>query len=260
MFSIKSTSGVLIVLFGTLLAADSIFAETYFKKPYLEFSVGGTALNAQSASGALTTIQPGQANIYSNLIGRMEQENTFGPVLNLAAGAAITDIVRAALSVSYFQEDQVVRSMATEPGDASSGHNSTTSYLNAQTWLFMANLYADFGSYLSLVPPHVKPYVGAGIGLANNRLGNQFTFVDGNGVRGVARPNSRNDFAYRLMAGINFNISRRCLFQVQYAFVYAGRYVSGTTGYAPGVTFRAIPYKFPIYANQFSLGLQYFLA
>lgn len=251
----KSSFIPLLVLSGFFTAASAMPAMTV--KPYIGFSAGGTTQLSQSSHGALTTMPSGSSTFYSNLYGHMQQENTFGPVFNLEGGVYLNDIFRTSLSVSYFQSDEMVRSMATSVTDGT-GNGTTTSYFSAKTWLFMANVYANFGSLLPLISPHTQPYVGLGLGVANNELGNQKTYFDGSGIDGVSFSNSSRNFAYKLMAGVNYNLTEHLLFNLQYAFLHAGNYVNGKTGAATNVSFVTTKtYTFPIYANQFTAGLVY---
>lgn len=257
MLSLKKIAFIpLFLLFESAIATHAMTPAS-FNHPYIGISIGGSTMLAQSAHGTLATLVPGDSPFYSNLYGHIQQENALGPVANLEAGFYLNNVFRAALALSYFQADMMARAMATGVDDLA-GNGTTTSYFSAKTWLFMANFYANIGCLFPLISPHIQPYLGLGLGVANNKLGNQTTYYDGIGISGVSYSNSTKHFAYKLMAGISYDLTQNLLFNLQYAFLYAGNYESGRTGSATDVTFvsnRTL--KFPIYENQLSVGFIY---
>jgi opacity protein-like surface antigen len=100
-------------------------------------------------------------------------------------------------------------------------------------WLFLANAYADLGTWWC-----VTPFVGAGVGTArvsinnftDNGLNNaQPTFVGGPPIASAltAANGSQWNFAWALHAGLAYKISQNATLELAYSYVNLG---TGTTG------------------------------
>jgi opacity protein-like surface antigen len=100
-------------------------------------------------------------------------------------------------------------------------------------WLFLANAYADLGTWWC-----VTPFIGAGVGTArvsinnftDNGLNNaQPTFVGGPPIASAvsAANGSQWNFAWALHAGLAYKISQNATLELAYSYVNLG---TGTTG------------------------------
>ncbi len=254
----KNIVSLSVMLIASLAGSAFAMTPANFKHPYVQISGGGSAFIAQSAHGRLLTYDElGVLQADDNLFSQFQQQNAFGPALNLSAGFNLNEIFRVALQLSYFQADTYARTMVTA---FNSNDGTTTSYCSAKTRMLTANLYANLASLLPLVSDHTQPYLGLGLGGASNELGKQATYYDGLGASGVSFSHSQRSFAYKLMAGLNYSVTQHGLFNIEYAFVHAGNYVTGSAGQsiAAGVTFvEPQTLKFPIYANQLTVGFIY---
>jgi opacity protein-like surface antigen len=244
----------------TLTLSSYGYAGIAWQHPYIQVNVGGNAALAQSSHSNLFTYDnTGVLQDISSLYGRSQQENAFGPAVNLALGFSINQFLRTAISLSYFQSAQNVRSFITL-SDLSAGGTSTT-YYSASTWMGLVNLYLQLNPFFHSLSDTTQPYIGAGLGIANNRMGTQTTYYDGLGLQGASAANSSRNFAYKLMAGINYALLQHFLFNAEYAFVSAGSLTSARTGSTEGFTFYSSnPYEFQVYTNQITAGFVYEIA
>ncbi len=183
------TSKWIIRLFSSacaLVISSSSYASFAWQHPYIQINVGGNAALAQSSHGNLYTYDDtGDFQELSALYGRSQQENAFGPVINLAVGVSLNEYLRTAISLSYFQSAQVVRSYIVL-SDLTAG-GSSTSYYSARTWMGLINLYLQLRPFFNSLSETTQPYLGAGLGVANNEMGSQNTYYDGLGYMVTAQ-------------------------------------------------------------------------
>jgi opacity protein-like surface antigen len=94
-------------------------------------------------------------------------------------------------------------------------HSSVKSYT------LMANAYKDFGNFGGLTP-----YVGAGVGLAYNRMDE--TYFTGNPFL-TSRIQKNDDLAlaWSLMAGVGYQVSDRAVLDFGYRYMDLGKVTSG---------------------------------
>jgi opacity protein-like surface antigen len=94
-------------------------------------------------------------------------------------------------------------------------HTSVTSYT------MMFNAYKDLGNYGGFTP-----YVGAGVGVAYNRLDD--TYFTGNpNLTGRIQGHDDLAFAWSLMAGVGYQLSDRAVLDVGYRYMDLGKVNSG---------------------------------
>ena len=102
-----------------------------------------------------------------------------------------------------------------QPAGVDPLHTSVTTYTA------MFNAYKDIGSFGG-----VTPYVGAGVGLAYNRL--EETYFTGNPfLLGRIQKNDDLAFAWSLMTGIGYQLSDRAVLDVGYRYLDTGKATSG---------------------------------
>ncbi len=125
------------------------------------------------------------------------------------------------------------------------GGNSTDEYSGSKSeWLFLANAYADLGTW-----QNVTPFVGAGIGFSRNTIHNFQDVCHGcggnpanNGVS-FADDASKWSFAWALYAGLAYKVSKNFTIELAYRYLDMGEGQTGSivsydgTQTLPGSTF-----------------------
>ncbi len=106
---------------------------------------------------------------------------------------------------------------------------------NVRTYLGMANVYADLGSWNG-----VTPYVGGGLGVAYNQIYG-FTDTGSNYINGVNSssggyfsPGSKTSFAWALMAGLDFKVTQSLTMELGYRYLSYGGFKTGATNCLTG--------------------------
>lgn len=124
-------------------------------------------------------------------------------------------------------------------------------------WLFLANIYADLGTWGG-----VTPFLGAGIGFA--RVGiHSLRDIGTDGVNvslSYADSGYKWNVAYALHAGLAYEITRNLTIEFAYRYTYLGDGISGTliaydgSGTTPPMQFRGID------SHDLKLGVRYLFA
>jgi len=97
-----------------------------------------------------------------------------------------------------------------------------------RNWSAMANGYFDFN--LPFIRPLI-PYIGAGVGIAQNKVGGTTVTVGGTGPASITG-SSKNQFAWQAMAGASYYFSPALALDVGYRYFHGGKAESGTaTGF-----------------------------
>ena len=180
-----------------------------------------------------------------------------GYIYGLSVGKRISDNIRIELEANKRDDYEIKnRTYYTEFNGNTSDH---TADIDSKT-LFL-NILFDFQPIL-VGKNSVKPYIGAGVGYSRNRLsqvreGNlnypiRVTHIDGS---------SKSNTAYKLTAGLLFDITENLSVDVNYQYVDLGSFESGTgvTNLADGrraTLLRAINGA-GIDAHEILIGLQY---
>jgi opacity protein-like surface antigen len=127
-------------------------------------------------------------------------------------------------------------------------------------WVALANIYADLGTWW-----YVTPFIGAGIGVANVRLGG-FTdtaFIPGDPpsvAMNYAQEGSQWNFAWALYAGLAYKVTPN--FAVEFAYRYLnmgdGKTGSPITGY--DASYQGDHYELKnIYSHDLKFGVRWML-
>lgn len=87
---------------------------------------------------------------------------------------------------------------------------------NVRSAVVLANGYFDLGTWYNLTP-----YVGAGVGVSNNRISG-LTDVGNNGGFGIAAANSKWSPAYALMAGVAYSVTPNLKLELGYRYLDMG--------------------------------------
>lgn len=136
------------------------------------------------------------------------------------------------------------------------GFGSDQYVANKSEWLFLANVYFDLGTWNS-----ITPFVGAGVGVDRLTIANFTDFNVQNGAIGFSGDNSKWNFAWALYAGLGYQITPNCTFELSYRYVNLGDGSSKdllAPGGAPGV-FNPIQFK-NVSSNDVRVGLRWMLA
>lgn len=88
--------------------------------------------------------------------------------------------------------------------------------------VFLANGYVDLGTWYGLTP-----FVGVGLGFANNRVSNMVDVDHQLGGYGYAGDKSKTNFAWALMAGLGYNVSQNLKLELGYRYLNLGDVESG---------------------------------
>jgi opacity protein-like surface antigen len=122
-------------------------------------------------------------------------------------------------------------------------------HTSIRTYTLMFNAYHDLGKFGSFVP-----YVGAGIGVAYNKMSD--VYFTGNPLL-VNRIHGNSDvsFAWSLMAGVGYQISERAVLDVGYRYLDMGKISSQRHDTAGFINPRVVVDD--IAAHEFKIGLRY---
>ncbi len=102
-------------------------------------------------------------------------------------------------------------------------HDKPLGNPRVRDWSAMLNGYLDLN--VPLIRPLI-PYVGAGIGIAQNKVGGSTVLVSGTTPAHLTG-NSRNQFAWQAMAGFSYYFTPATALDVGYRYFYGGRTRSG---------------------------------
>jgi opacity protein-like surface antigen len=128
-------------------------------------------------------------------------------------------------------------------------------------FLFLANAYIDLGTWLG-----VTPFVGAGAGLAHNRLfgfsGQSITEIP---VGGTASPSagwfgdgSSTSFAWALHAGFAYDVTPSFVVEMAYRYANLGEMRTGVVDCFCGQTFSPLKVK-DVESHDFRVGMRWLL-
>jgi opacity protein-like surface antigen len=122
-------------------------------------------------------------------------------------------------------------------------------HTSVKTYTMMFNAYKDLGNFGG-----VTPYVGAGVGLAYNRL-NETYFTGNNATPNRILAHDDLAFAWSLMAGIGYQLSDRAVLDVGYRYMDMGKVTSdsidNTRSYNPRVRID------DLVAHEIKVGIRY---
>lgn len=132
----------------------------------------------------------------------------------------------------------------------------------------LVNGYVDMGTWYG-----VTPFVGAGVGIARNTLSGMtdagLETIDGSTgpSGGYFHDGSKTNFAWALMAGLDFNVTQNLKLELGYRFLDLGKFGSGGssclngtgtgTGFSCNVNY--VSSKNDLASNDFRIGLRWML-
>jgi opacity protein-like surface antigen len=138
-----------------------------------------------------------------------------------------------------------------------------------QSSLFMANAYADLGTWHG-----ISPYIGAGIGLVRHSMSgftdsgyawNGTALVNGypNGpltpvANSIVSDKTKTNLAWALMAGLSYSITPNLKLDIGYRYLNMGDVESGTVNCLCGQTFAGFKAK-ELTSNEVKLGMRWII-
>lgn len=176
----------------------------------------------------------------------------------IGVGYQFNDWLRADVTAQYRGKTEFsAMDFYDTDGDLSTTDDAATNEYHAKKseWLFLANAYADLGTYAGFTP-----YVGAGIGASRNTISG---FTDNNiitGGGGYAGSASEWELAWALHAGVGIKATDRMTIDLGYSYVDLGDgktddaydYIRSQTRVDPE------PFKFKdIASHDFKVGVRY---
>ena len=114
----------------------------------------------------------------------------------------------------------------------------------------MLNAYKDFGNFRGFVP-----YVGAGIGVAYNRM-SDVSFTGNPNLTNVIHGNNDLSLAWALMAGVGYQVSDRAIIDIGYRYIDMGS-ISSQRSDSGGFVDPAVKLG-DLTAHEFKVGLRYY--
>ncbi|MBU0583703.1 MAG: outer membrane beta-barrel protein [Alphaproteobacteria bacterium] len=175
------------------------------------------------------------------------------PIFGGGVGYQFNDYLRGDLTVEYRGKSDFEALDWVDDGTV-----VTTNDFRAKKseWLFLANAYADVGTFYG-----ITPYVGAGIGASRNTISNfrDINIITGGGA--YADEETKWNFAWALHTGIGIKATDRMTIDLGYSFVSLGH---GQTGVLqnddPAFDIPNDGFKFnDLYSHDLKLGVRYSL-
>jgi opacity protein-like surface antigen len=142
---------------------------------------------------------------------------------------------------------------------------------NTSSIVGLVNVYADLGTWYG-----ITPFVGGGVGVARNTLygmtdQGQVSFNGGatGPSGGYFNNGSTTNFAWALMAGLDFNVTQNLKLELGYRYLNLGKFNSGGSNCANGVNFAVnacggtvtnyVQSKDTLASNDFRIGLRWLI-
>jgi opacity protein-like surface antigen len=122
-------------------------------------------------------------------------------------------------------------------------------------WLFLANVYADLGTWWC-----VTPFVGAGIGVSRNTISSFMDMNTPNGGVAYGDTVSKWNFAWALHTGISYKVNSQLSLEFGYSYVSLGNAASGDLKTFDGTNARVNPMEFQgLYSHDLKFGVRWLL-
>ena len=218
-----------------------------------------TSLFADDASKFYATIQAGLSKTIStgdmpiiDQVGGLGNGKSndlgSGGVVGIGVGRNFNNNIRGEISLNYRDGHQL---------DTTDTINAGYSYkadLKSVSMFFSG--YYDFNS-INLSGKSLTPYIGGGIGLARNDMGVTTVSVSGENFTSIEGKNV-TEFAWKLGAGANLNLTEKCSLDLNYQFVDLGKFKSGTLlSNSMFGTDMQKPFEGNYRTNELTIGLRY---
>ncbi len=184
------------------------------------------------------------------------------PIFGGGVGYKFNDYLRGDLTVEYRgKSDFNALDWKTIDDGVPATNDTTTNDFNAKKseWLFLANAYADVGTFYG-----ITPYLGAGIGASNNKISNFRDINELSSGAARAEEDTKWNLAWALHAGLGIQATERLMVDLGYSFVSLGDAQTGPLvnddplfnpdpAFNDGFTFN------DLYSHDLKLGVRYSL-
>jgi opacity protein-like surface antigen len=251
---------------------------------YLRGDVGMGFNNHPGFTTTPDALATGQSSgFYSNTATEYFANPTLSPsgLFDIGVGYQVnnwfrTDITGELRGGANFQGLEVVNDSNWPAGGANYNQVQYGDFYRANltSYLLMWNAYADLGTWYGLTP-----YVGAGLGGAYNHLSGATDTgyaSFGNSANGAFQSYatggyfndaSHADFAWSLMAGLDFKVTHNLKLEIGYRYLDYGKFNSGGSNCVAGANgggaiFQGCSYKLvskELTSNDVRIGLRYYL-
>jgi len=214
---------------------------------YLRGDIGYKYYQAPKGSAS----NPDWGSIGNN--GQLANEKMLGAAdIGVGAGYKFNDYLRADLTLDYETPAKFKGSLYCDsalPCGGGAWLDSERAKISA--WSALANVYADLGDFHGL-----KPYIGAGAGASYLRTSSvQSSNEDTSGAK--MKGDGKWNFAWALMAGVEYPISDRLSLDLGYRYLNLGDARTGSVTDGSG-NVTHMDYK-DITAHEVRVGLRYYL-
>ena len=231
--SLLIAAGATSLFSGAALAADLPIAPPprYYAPPPVE-DFGGWYLRGDIGMSSQSVKNLDNA-LYSSLTS-LNQTTGFDSagIFGLGAGYQFNNWFRADVTGEYRGKSNFHGlDIITFDNGGATGFGSDKYTGSKSEWLFLANAYADLGTWYC-----VTPFIGAGVGMSRNTISN---FVD-QGVGSLFPPGSgvgsslaygstasKWNFAWALHAGLAYKVTNNLTLEMSYRYVNLGDGVTG---------------------------------
>lgn len=187
---------------------------------------------------------------------QMANEKMFGAFdVGVGAGYKFNDYLRADLTLDYETPAKFKGSLwcATITGNCTSaGAYFDSERVKIDAWSALANVYADLGNFHGIVP-----YVGAGAGVSYLTTSSVESSNQDNASGSNPAGDSKWNFAWALMAGVEYPVSDRLSLDLGYRYLNLGDAQTGYVTDSHNVSTR-MEYN-DISAHEVRIGLRYYL-
>jgi len=171
----------------------------------------------------------------------------------VGVGYRFNDYLRTDLTLDYETPAKFKGSLWCQSSPCGGGNYYQTEHAKIEAYSALANVYADLGNFHGIIP-----YVGAGAGASYLRTsGVESSNQDGYTGSNPAGAGKWN-FAWALMAGVEYPISDRLSLDLGYRYLNLGDAVTGSVRENPGSASTRMEYK-DITAHEVRVGLRYYL-
>jgi len=229
-------AGAISLMSTAAFAADMPIAgpEMYAPPPPADF--GGWYLRGDIgfSNQSVSSVKNTNAALYNGLKS-FNQTTGFdtGGIFGVGAGYKFNNWFRVDVTGQYRGNTNFhgLDIIAYPNGGTATGYGSDVYNAQKSEWLFLANAYADLGTWWCLTP-----YIGAGIGTARVQIANftdqgvNYLFPAGNGVGPSlvsAATGSKWNFAWALHAGVAYQINPNVAVELGYSYVNLGNGITG---------------------------------
>lgn len=169
-----------------------------------------------------------------------------GGVVGIGVGRYFNNNIRGEMSLSYRDGHQL---------DTTDTINAGYSYkANLKSVSMFLSGYYDFNS-INLSGKSLTPYLGGGIGLARNDMDDLDVGLNNSFITSIKGKNV-TEFAWKLGAGANLNLTEKCSLDLNYQFVDLGKFKSGTL-VSSTMTDAQKPFEGNYRTNELTIGLRY---